>query len=316
MNNLVAQLSGLVDVSNNASIEFIDKFNNFRLLPIINSLVQKDYFRYFKVNMKKVCQFWANDARCSLKDCHIQVCNDDELPANFKKLLHSSSSKSDKLASSDCEQNNPLGYLNETLNEDTLRAFADWTRFDDAQDNFCERDDEYMTKADYFDLITNPERYTGYKAPHAHKIWHSIYRENCFENERFSRLYYGPERGFFYGPEKDLCLEKRVFYRLVSGLHTSINIHLSAKYLHKGVASQGDFWASNVDEFSLKFHPRTTNGQGTQWLRNLYFVYLIELRALAKAAPYLERQIFYAGRSVQDDEDTKNAVLNMLSYIK
>jgi hypothetical protein len=70
------KLLGRVDDSNNASIELIDKFNNFRLLPIINSLVQKDYFRYFKVNMKKVCQFWANDARCSLKDCHIQVCND------------------------------------------------------------------------------------------------------------------------------------------------------------------------------------------------------------------------------------------------
>lgn len=26
----------------------------------------------------------------------------------------------------------------------------------------------------------NPERYTGYKEPHAHKIWNAIYRENCF----------------------------------------------------------------------------------------------------------------------------------------
>ena len=40
--------------------------------------------------------------------------------------------------------------------------------------------DEYLANAEYVDLTANPERYTGYKAPHAHKIWNSIYQENCF----------------------------------------------------------------------------------------------------------------------------------------
>lgn len=31
-----------------------------------------------------------------------------------------------------------------------------------------------------------------------------------------------------------MCLEKRVFYRLISGLHTSINIHLCDQYLFPG----------------------------------------------------------------------------------
>lgn len=31
-----------------------------------------------------------------------------------------------------------------------------------------------------------------------------------------------------------LCLEKRVFYRLISGLHASINVHLSAQYAVPG----------------------------------------------------------------------------------
>lgn len=31
-----------------------------------------------------------------------------------------------------------------------------------------------------------------------------------------------------------LCLEKRVFYRLISGLHSSINIHLCAEHLLDG----------------------------------------------------------------------------------
>lgn len=32
-----------------------------------------------------------------------------------------------------------------------------------------------------------------------------------------------------------MCLEKRAFYRAISGLHTSINIHLSAQYLLSGM---------------------------------------------------------------------------------
>jgi len=35
-------------------------------------------------------------------------------------------------------------------------------------------------------------------------------------------------------PFLEMCLEKRVFYRMMSGLHASINIHLSALYLFKG----------------------------------------------------------------------------------
>lgn len=31
-----------------------------------------------------------------------------------------------------------------------------------------------------------------------------------------------------------MCLEKRAFYRAISGLHASINIHLSAQYLLSG----------------------------------------------------------------------------------
>ena len=36
---------------------------------------------------------------------------------------------------------------------------------------------------------------------------------------------------FFYTA---MCLEKRVFYRVISGLHTSINTHVCAEYLFEG----------------------------------------------------------------------------------
>ena len=57
--------------------------------------------------------------------------------------------------------------------------FALWQAHDDAQDNFCTLPDE-DSAAEYVDLLLNPERYTGYKGKSAHRIWRSIYMENCF----------------------------------------------------------------------------------------------------------------------------------------
>jgi len=119
-----------------------------------------------------------------------------------------------------------------------------------------------------------------------------------------------------YGPEIETCLEKRVFYRLISGLHTSINVHLSLQYLHKGHLNQPDWWGPNIKEFKRRFNPAKTNGQGPQWLKNLYFLYLVELRAISKAIPYFETETFYAGRSVQSDQETKKAVMDFLAATK
>lgn len=114
-------------------------------------------------------------------------------------------------------------------------------------------------------------------------------------------------------PEHQTCLEKRVFHRLISGLHASINIHLSAEYLHKGVLNQPDHWGPNVEEFKRRFDPETTNGMGPQWLKNLYFIYLVELRAIHKAAPYLSKEAFFATGDPQLDQDVKAAVIDLLN---
>ena len=42
-------------------------------------------------------------------------------------------------------------------------------------------DTEVNEHMEYANLIDNPERYTGYSGDAAHRIWNSIYTENCFE---------------------------------------------------------------------------------------------------------------------------------------
>ncbi|XP_073682459.1 ERO1-like protein beta [Garra rufa] len=113
-----------------------------------------------------------------------------------------------------------------------------------------------------------------------------------------------------------LCLEKRVFYRLISGLHSSINLHLCAEYLlDEGWGKP--VWGPNVHEFRQRFDPAETKGEGTRRLKNLYFLYLIELRALSKVAPYFERSFInlYTGNT-QEDSSTKELLLEILNETK
>ena len=86
--------------------------------------------------------------------------------------------------------------------------------------------------------------------------------------------------------------------------------------MHKGVLNQPDYWAPNPAEFVRRFHPEYTNNLGPQWIKNLYFIYLVELRAITKAAPYFEKEKFYTGISEKDDEDTKIAIMDILNMTK
>lgn len=76
-------------------------------------------------------------------------------------------------------------------------------------------------------------------------------------------------------------------------------------------------WGANVREFRRRFDPAETKGEGTRRLKNLYFLYLIELRALSKVAPYFERSIvnLYTG-SVPEDAQTKELLLQIFNEIR
>lgn len=74
----------------------------------------------------------------------------------------------------------------------------------------------------YVDLIENPERFTGYAGPSANKVWQSIYQENCFRDEAAERQ--------SISAIWNKCVERQAFYRVVSGLHASISVHLSDKF--------------------------------------------------------------------------------------
>uniref|UniRef100_A0A4W3IJ81 Endoplasmic reticulum oxidoreductase 1 beta n=1 Tax=Callorhinchus milii TaxID=7868 RepID=A0A4W3IJ81_CALMI len=306
--DISVQLTGVLDDCF-CDIESIDVFNSYKIFPKLLKLQERDYFRYYKVNLKRPCPFWTDDGHCSIKDCHVEPCSEVKY-----MFFHTNVDVYNFLYFS-----TKLLFVFDSSNQ-TKEAFIDWARYDDAQDHFCELDDEFSPDAEYVDLLLNPERYTGYKGSSAWRVWNSIYEENCFKPRSVYRPLnpLAPIRGelLYIYIYFCLCLEKRVFYRLISGLHTSINVHLSAEYLLDDVWGRSR-WGPNVKEFQNRFHPTNTKGEGPRRLKNLYFLYLIQLRALSKVATYFERSIvdLYTG-NLTEDTVTKKLLLEIFNETK
>lgn len=69
------QLKGSVDDCA-CNVDTVDHFNNMRIYPRIQSLLVRDYFRFYKVNLKQDCPFWADDSKCAIRYCHVLPCQE------------------------------------------------------------------------------------------------------------------------------------------------------------------------------------------------------------------------------------------------
>ncbi|KAF3626094.1 Endoplasmic reticulum oxidoreductin-1, partial [Capsicum annuum] len=89
----------------------------------------------------------------------------------------------------------------------------------------------------------------------------------------------------------EICQEKKVLYKLISGLHSSISIHIAADYL--------------LDKTTklCGTNPDLMYGRVLQYLehvRNLYFTYLFVLRVVTKVKSNLERAEYDTGNPEED----------------
>jgi hypothetical protein len=84
-------------------------------------------------------------------------------------------------------------------------------------------------EGDYVDLSLNPERFTGYAGISAHRVWKTIYEENCFEQSESSLSKMSKPRVVLPDTMAEVlymdgdipqeqCLEKRVYYKVISGM--------------------------------------------------------------------------------------------------
>ena len=218
---------------------------------------------------------------CQNEACSIKICDKHLIPPAFLD---------------ECFQSQ----VDNTISDSVRADFAKWQKHDDKLYPFCHATDDFCQVCDYVDLTINPETFTGYSGPSAQKVWKAIYDENCFfsSNSLIDVNY----ESFI----EELCMEKRVFFRALSGLHSSISIHLSAQYPILSKFTMRTY-GPNKNEFDRRF----AHENGQHWLKNLYFLFLLELQALNSVSEYLKSHHYYTADK-NEDKLTKDMIKDIL----
>jgi ERO1-like protein beta len=232
------------------------------------------------------------------------------------------------------------GELGENVGESCVVEYDDEC---DERDYCVPEDERATSKGDYLSLVDNPERFTGYSGAGSHHVWESIYRENCFgkpsqqaapppglsessgnplqlqaaqdlrsilkEHSMQQGLKQAIAGGSEYTVIDDLefdeeCLEKRVFYRVVSGMHASISTHLCFDFLNQTTGQ----WGPNIDCYRSRLH------EHPERISNIYFNYALLLRAVGKLKGHLKDYTFCSADPSQDKE-TKMLVTQLSQSI-
>jgi ERO1-like protein alpha len=232
------------------SISSIQKLNEVHISPTLGALLSTPFFRYFRVDLEAKCPFWENDGYCTIKQCSVEETQEEEAANVLGTAVLTRASG------------------HELIDEHwTNELDSSWTN-EGENGNFH-----------YVDLLSNPEKYTGYK-PKAgsSRVWHEVHAFNTFHSSSEKIGVVGHEGEESAKELASMPVEHRVFWKSVSGLHASISSHIAVNYLldkRKGV------WGLDLNEFQRRLvdHPDRIN--------NLHFVFLLELRAVAILGEFL-----------------------------
>lgn len=250
------------------------------LEPLVSN---STFFSLFSVALDKPCPFWSDEnPQCVIRACSVDQCPDEEVPAEWRVPCKTDAPRPvDTLNDVDRR----LTGLAALIGEPPCLAVDEtaWTARDGASESA------------FVDLRRNPERFTGFDGPSARRIWEAIYRENCFTfSAKCSSGICAP----------DTCKEERVLYRLLSGLHASINMHIALAYLMPNKQ-----WAINLSIYRTRVRPFRER------VANLRVAQAFVLRAVAKAADRLHPSTFsYATGHTANDAFTKETIGKILDH--
>ncbi|TKX23327.1 endoplasmic reticulum oxidoreductin ERO1 [Elsinoe australis] len=293
------------------------------------------YYRLNLFNKK--CPFWSDEnGLCGNIACSVTTLeNEEDVPkiwraAELSKLEGPKAHHPGKKEQRERPQKPLQGELGANVGESCV------VEYDDECDerDYCVPEDERATaKGDYVSLVDNPERFTGYTGPGAQQVWDAIYRENCFSKpaagakssnnggpfQPFGGLGGQPGKAAMdlkavmqdHGRQQamqrgsiddqmefdDQCIEKRVFYRVISGMHASISTHLCYNYLNQTTGQ----WGPNLQCYKERLH------NYPERISNLYFNYALVLRAVGKLKDHILHYTFCTGDPVEDQR-TKQLV--------
>ena len=272
-------------------VEAVEQANSEQLYAILHELTNTSYFRLMQINMEGKCKFAATlqpEKKCNKtlppvdgdsedvqggggpktkKSCDLDLSGGGKVkvpPVNKPPsgLLGGFQPPSAPIVKTITQEEQNALNVQKECNDPTLADY--WL-------DMCRTIP--TNSSDYINLQLNPERWTGYNGSH---VWSALYDENCFSK-----------------PLDDMCYEERVLYRLLSGMHASINIHISESYYPPAKGKRAE-WEPNLDRFMRHF------GANPERLKNLHFAFVVLLRSVQRAAPYLYNHPFLVGDAEEE----------------
>ncbi|KAK9449658.1 endoplasmic reticulum Oxidoreductin 1-domain-containing protein [Limtongia smithiae] len=271
-------------------ISAIDTANKERLRPLLHDIVTtSDFFRYYRLDLfGRPCLFWSDEGMCGNRACAVDTIDDEShLPEIWRSEYLGRLSSGSTIEFDDDFDDGFGDDVEESCVKDTDAGGMSMLGL---PKDYCVPEDESADGPGvYVSLLDNPERYTGYMGPHANMIWNAIYTENCFPDAT------SPSISVTGGPlatPPSSCVEKRVFYKLVSGMHASVSTHLCNEYLDTETGE----WGPNLEMFMARV------GNYPDRIANIYFNYGLVAKAVAKLRHYLEDFTFCTNAQGYDAE--------------
>ncbi|KAI0743525.1 endoplasmic oxidoreductin [Daedaleopsis nitida] len=256
----------------------------------LHTLVETPFFKYFRADLYRECPYWQENGFCMNRECGITTVDESEIP---KKWRAASLSKIE-------------------TPEGAERTVLPGCYYRDS--DYCFLDD--LTEGDYIDLTLNPERFTGYAGPSAQRVWKAIYEENCFGMSELKLMssnspvslpdtIAGASREDGTESSKE-CLERRVYYKVVSGLHASISTHICHDTMNQTTGE----WGPDLQCFISRV------AAYPERLQYIYFDAVLLLRAVARLEPYLSAYDYCASGTHEEDAETYDRLTRVIEIAR
>ncbi|BGP17089.1 hypothetical protein JCM10213_006881 [Rhodosporidiobolus nylandii] len=270
---------------------------NHDLFGQLHALVATPYFRYHKVDLAKECPFWEEDGSCMNRACGVDTVDEDHIPEAWRSstLGRLKETTSRTAAPAGCSE---LAESDFCVLEDELDSegvYVDLLENPERFTGYAGPSASRVWQSIYEENCFTPVAFVAPSSSGFPSLGGlggggggmssgglggglgggGLAQGGWGESEK--RL-----MGSLAGPRDagdEVCLEKRVFYRVISGLHASISVHICDDYLDQKTGE----WSPNLPCFITRI------GQHPERLENLYFTYSLVLRALSRSGPQILR---------------------------
>ncbi|CAI2362017.1 unnamed protein product [Moneuplotes crassus] len=245
---------------------------NYEIHPHLNRLRGSEFFRIFRVNLDRRCPFWEAEGRCITNKCTVDECETKEVPQQFKMCNQTFDVEKD-LEESEMTMIN--SFLPNMLEDEWMRI------------------EENDQEAIFVNILNNGHAWTFFNGSH---IWDAIYTSSC-NNTPNSNKNSGLRQDFTRNHSAKDCPENPVLYRLISGVHANVNLHIT----HNDFDLNGDPLPPNHDKYleRVGFHKER--------LENLFLAYSLTLQAINSLNGKVE-EFSYIADNPQADQEMKETL--------